>query len=294
MAYVCAIIAINITDIKEEKMKNYKVVVSDLDGTLLDDDKNISKENAEAIRKMMDMGIDFVASSGRCLSEMPEEVMNNPYIKYVSCSDGSVIYEKSTLLPVVTSYIPEKTVHQCVEILKDYEILPMVHKAGEVYLDEGKHSHETYVYNNVTPAFENLINIKGEFLPDCLLDAKESGEVELFCVFFHSYSELLECTERLRALGEVSIAASDKNNIEVYYKKAGKGNALVSLAKMLKRDISEVIAVGDSKNDIEMIEAAGLGLAMANSMPELISVADEEICSNEEHSAKYILENYIK
>jgi len=65
------------------------------------------------------------------------------------------------------------------------------------------------------------------------------------------------------------------------------------MAKLFGCDISEIIAVGDSKNDIEMVSEAGLGLGMANSMPELLNVADEVICNNEEHAAKYILENYI-
>jgi hydroxymethylpyrimidine pyrophosphatase-like HAD family hydrolase len=46
--------------------------------------------------------------------------------------------------------------------------------------------------------------------------------------------------------------------------------------------------------NVEMVEEAGLGLAMSNSMEELKAIADEIICSNEEHAAKYILENYIK
>jgi hydroxymethylpyrimidine pyrophosphatase-like HAD family hydrolase len=98
----------------------------------------------------------------------------------------------------------------------------------------------------------------------------------------------------LLALGDVKIAASEKYNIEIYHKSAGKGRALYPLAEFLGCDISEIIAVGDSKNDVEMVEEAGLGLAMSNSMEELKAIADEIICSNEEHAAKYILENYIK
>ncbi len=275
-------------------MKNYKLVVSDLDGTLLDDDKNLSLENSEAIREMTNMGVAFAASSGRALHEMPDVVMNNPYIKYVTCSDGTVIYEKETLKPVITTYMPRDIIKSCTKILKEYEIMPMVHKSGMLVLDKGGHTHENYIYNNVPKSFEDLINLKGDFTLDCLGEAEECGEIELFCVFFHDRRELKECTERLLSLGEVSVAASDINNIEIYYNKAGKGNALHALAKLLGMDISETIAVGDSKNDIEMVRAAGLGLAMKNSMPSLLEVADEVICSNREHCAKYILENYIK
>ena len=276
------------------KMKHYKVVVSDLDGTLLNNKKLISEQNRSAIRKMTELGVHFVASTGRCLCELPDEVMNNRDIRYVSCSDGAVIYDKKSGEAIVKNYMPKSVVEKCVDILNDYEIVPMTHKGGRLYLDKSKRDHKTYLYHNVTAAFEKLMNDKGELIDDCLEDSRDGNAVELMCAFFHSPSELEECVKRLLALGEVKVASSEKNNIEVYYKKAGKGNALVGLASLLGTDISEVIAVGDSKNDIEMVTEAGLGLAMKNSMPELISAADAVICSNEEHSAKYILENYIK
>lgn len=274
-------------------MGKYKVVVSDLDGTLLNNKKEISDENKAAIIKMRELGISFVASSGRCHSEMPGEIMNNPDIKYVSCSDGAVIYDKETGEVLVKNCIPKEISAACVNILKDYEILPMTHRFGELYIDGGRFDHEIYRHNNVTAPFEKLMGELGHRVEDCLNEATLDGETELFCVFFHSREELSECVKRLLALGEVKIASSEKDNIEVFYKNAGKGGALHSMAKLFDCDISEIIAVGDSKNDIEMVVEAGLGLGMANSMPELLSVADEVICNNEEHAAKYILENYI-
>lgn len=275
-------------------MKNYKVVVSDLDGTLLDDDKKISPENFDAIREMTDRGINFVASSGRCLSEMPDEVMKNSYIKYVSCSDGAVIYDKQSGEAIVKNYMPRNVVKECCQILGDYEIVPMTHNGGELFIDGGKFNREIYDYHNLTPAFEKIMGIVGKRVDDCLAYSENSDDTELICVFFHSTEELESCVRRLLALGEVKIAASEKYNIEIYYKNAGKGEALYHFADFLGVDISKVIAVGDSKNDIEMVNVAGLGLAMGNSMPELISVADEVVCTNLEHVAKYILENYIK
>jgi len=57
--------------------------------------------------------------------------------------------------------------------------------------------------------------------------------------------------------------------------------------------VEETIAVGDSTNDMTMIQAAGLGLAMENAVPELKAAADAIICSNQEHGIDYILRNYI-
>lgn len=275
-------------------MDKFKIVVSDLDGTLLNEKKEISEENLLAIREMTERGVHFVASSGRSLGEIPTEILENPYIRYISCSDGAVIYDKTTGEAIVKNYMPRDVVRECVKILRDYEILPMTHGGGKLYIDRDGYSHENYVYHNVTPAFEKVNGLLGIRVDDCLSESKNSDEVELFCAFFHSQAELEECAERLLALGDVKIASSEQFNIEVYSKSAGKGKALYPLADFFGCDISEIIAVGDSKNDFEMVKEAGLGLAMSNAMPELREIADKVICSNEEHSAKYILENYIK
>ena len=66
------------------------------------------------------------------------------------------------------------------------------------------------------------------------------------------------------------------------------------LADMLGVDRKDTIAVGDSTNDSEAIKDAGLGLAMENACDELKQIADEIVCNNKEHVARYILENYIK
>ncbi len=274
-------------------MKKYKVVVSDLDGTLLNGKKEISEENKAAISEMSKIGIRFVASSGRCFSEIPKEIMSNPDIRYISCSDGAVIYDKTTGKPVVTNYMPKEVAKACVDILGDYDVLALLHKNGSLYLDGDKNNHESHVYYNAPYAFEYISKTVGIDTENVLEEACLDETVELFCPFFRNSEELSACLERLLALGEVKIAASEKYNLEVYYKYAGKGRALYPLAEFFGCDISEIIAVGDSKNDLEMIKEAGLGLAMSNSMQELIEAADKVICSNEEHSAKYILENYI-
>lgn len=73
---------------------------------------------------------------------------------------------------------------------------------------------------------------------------------------------------------------------------AGKGNALRSLADMLGVSHDETIGVGDSDNDTSLIEAAGLGLVPSNGCGSLKKIADEIICSNDEHIACYILDHY--
>ena len=115
----------------------------------------------------------------------------------------------------------------------------------------------------------------------------------MFCVFFENYADLLECKAFFEGQPDLLVAQSNKYNLEIISKNAGKGNALMVLADLLGIDRAVTIAVGDSTNDMTMVRQAGLGLAMENAVDELKAAADQVICDNEHHSAKYILEHFI-
>ena len=82
-------------------------------------------------------------------------------------------------------------------------------------------------------------------------------------------------------------------NIEIMNIEAGKGNALYALCDLLGVDYEDTISMGDSDNDSSVTKAAGLGLAMANAVDSLKAIADEIICSNEEHGVEYVLNHYF-
>ena len=72
----------------------YKIVASDLDGTLLQYDGRVSAENWRAIEEMGKMGVQFVPASGRSFNEMPDELRESPLIRYYITSDGTTVYDK--------------------------------------------------------------------------------------------------------------------------------------------------------------------------------------------------------
>jgi hydroxymethylpyrimidine pyrophosphatase-like HAD family hydrolase len=93
--------------------------------------------------------------------------------------------------------------------------------------------------------------------------------------------------------GLLATSCSSPNSYEVYRSEAGKGNALWKLADLLGVGRDQTIAVGDTTNDTTIVQAAALGLATGNAMQALKDIADEVICTNEEHAAQYVLEHYL-
>ena len=112
-------------------------------------------------------------------------------------------------------------------------------------------------------------------------------------VFFRKEGDAETCIKRIRETGNYITARFTPYCYEIFHKTAGKGNALLRLADALGLSHAQTIGVGDSENDLTMLEAAGLGLCMSNGMDEAKRAADEIICNNDEHAMKYILEHYL-
>ena len=121
----------------------------------------------------------------------------------------------------------------------------------------------------------------------------EHDNIEVFSVFFHNYEDKVRCKKLIEQTKKLITVEASEFNLEIMSIDAGKGSALCSLAYMLGVAYDETIGVGDSDNDNTLIKSAGLGLATSNACESLKEIADEIICSNEEHIAEYILKHYL-
>ena len=275
------------------EIKYRYLVGSDLDGTLLLKGEIISEENQAAIREMRDRGVCFVPNSGRSFGEMPKSVIENPYIRYYIGADGASIWDKETG-EKLSFTMSREVARPMLDIIYSYTQHINVRYRGVCYADARKCGDGEYKkyrlsknYADFTDYYIRKVENFDEFIYG--LD-----EIEMICIFFSDDREMAECKERIEALGEFVVASSEPTNIEVFHKSAGKGNALLALADRLGVPHERTIAVGDGKNDMDMIQKAGISLAMGNALDELKAAADRTICNCEEHSAKYILENIIE
>ena len=274
-------------------MSKYKLVCSDLDGTLLRRDMTVSEENKRAIKKMSELGVAFVASSGRAHTGLAEDVVNCDEIRYLISSNGAVIYDKVQKKNIVTNYMPDKVAEKMFSVVTKYDTEIFVHCNGIMHVNDRLVAERDYDHYNINSYYSGFIEETGTRVESTPEFAMETGNLEMITAFFHSQDELDECVEKILAIGDYKVVSSCAFNIEIFYKKSGKGASLRALAEHLGIDISETISVGDSTNDGPMIEAAGLGLATENAFPELKKIADEVICHYNDHVADYILKHYI-
>lgn len=273
-------------------MNKYRIIACDLDGTLLDSSGDISRENLDAIDKLHDMGVHFVPCSGRTLSELPVQLKENKNIRYVIHSNGASVLDRKTGKRILNC-ISGSLCRRILDILHSYETHITYRLDGECYVDSRFQSEKDWDYYNVCDAHRLVVNDYAVYLEDFDEKSYAADNVEVFAAFFHDKQERLACIEELKKEPLLRVVELDENNVEIVNTTAGKGNALVALAKLLGVDISETMSLGDSGNDISITQISGLGLAMSNACDALKAVSDGVICSNDEHAIAYVLEHYF-
>ena len=273
---------------------NYRIVASDLDGTLFNTAVEVSKENLIAIHEMDKMGVHFVPSSGRAYSEIPDKVKNIPEARYLITADGATVYDQKQGKAVYTCRMNKTLSKQVLDMLNEYQTMLTVRCNGIAYVDAKKHDWDTYGEYRLTGNYKKFIYKFDRPVENFDQFCYDLPDIEMICVFFKSDREMAECRERLLSTRQVQVASSEPYNLEIFDINAGKGNTLLKLAELLEIDPKDTIGVGDSLNDLDNIRKAGLGLAMENASEVLKTEADKIICNNDQHAMQYILEKFIK
>jgi len=273
-------------------MKKYRIIASDLDGTLLNNDGKISRENIDVITTLRSRGIEFVPCTGRTYSEIPENIINIPGIRYFIYSNGAVVFDRESGNHILNC-IDKNTAKIVWDIVSSSETHITFRHNGQCFVDSRFQDNESFEYYNVIVPHQIVVRDFSVFLYDFKKVSYELDNIEVFSVFFHNYEDKVRCRKLLENTNKLKTVEASEFNLEIMSIDAGKGRALYSLADMLGVAYDETIGVGDSDNDNTLISAAGLGLATSNACKSLKEIADEIICSNEEHIAEYILKHYL-
>ena len=268
-------------------MRSYKIIASDLDGTLFNGRAEISEENQRAIRALTAHGVQFVPCTGRTFCDLPTSLREHPDIRYYICSNGALLYDKTTDTRILNAISPDVAA-QVFAILRDYEVHISVRWRGCCYIDDLQNSDESFAYHQMFPSHIGVLKQYAVAQENFAAWCESLDHVEMLFLSFHDDRELETCKARLSEIDGLLLADPAPHGLEIFSEKAGKGVALYALADLLGVDRLDTIGVGDSGNDIGMVQAAGLGLAVSNASDALLSVCDEVICSNEEHAIAYI------
>lgn len=278
--------------IQINKPKNKKVIryiASDLDGTLISSNNEVSEENLDAIDRMHNAGVRFIVLTGRTLYEVPLELRHDDSIDYIIYSNGVGIWDRKRGL-LKNNFIDDEKAKKVFEILSEYETFTEIYSGGRPYVDASKFDSEHFLYYKIDKGFIPEMNKSRVKIPSLRKIIDDSNDkVEMFDVFFRYEKERQECLKRLKNdFDDLFVTSSMSNNLEIVRAGNSKGNTLIEFCNKMGIDIKSVTVLGDSRNDISAFETDAKGYAVANACDELKNLADKVICSNDENVMRFM------
>ena len=262
-----------------------KLIASDMDGTLLNSDHKIPKENIELIKFAQKNGIQFVVATGRAYYEaLP--ALNDESIKCdVISFNGGIIYDKNGNIINITP-MKLKDLYYTIEILKSLEISYQLYTKNTIYTNSIETDITAYIdlirANGEEPNEQHLRQEARNKL--ALGHITEVDNIELYLNqennpaikvigISNDLEKLKHATELLSGNDNISVTSSGANNVEIMDKKATKGEALKIVADIHDINLRNAIAIGDNLNDQAMLDIVEYSIAMKNGNKELKKTA---------------------
>ena len=271
-----------------------KLIATDLDGTFLYDDKTVPEENLKAFAECAARGIEVVPATGRIIRGIPEELRNLPGVRYIIATNGAIIIDLLENKEISACRIKNDLAVRVMELAKN--------SADDIMFDayvDGIGYTSRYFYDHAekyapSEAVAKLIRNTRCPMEDHISGVKNSGkDVEKVNMFFVSMEARQRMREILAEIPELQVSSSLQNNLEINGAGADKGSALLRLAHHLGIAKEETMAFGDGENDVSMIKAAGLGIAMENGEDCVKTVADHITCTNNENGVAKAIRQFV-
>jgi Cof subfamily protein (haloacid dehalogenase superfamily) len=262
-------------------MMKYKMLVLDMDDTLLTDDHTISVENRQMIEKAQAIGVQVVLASGRptpAMTHFANELQNNYMISF----NGAVVTDLKNDTVIFEQSLTKEQIHD----LHDYSLKSKTHII--TYID-GVIVSETH--SEFIEVERTITGMPHELVPD-FKAAVTTNAVK--CILLEDPTYLKEVENHLKqAMPDLSVSMSKPFFLEVAPNGIDKAASIQFLAKRLAIEQGEIIAVGNAGNDLTMIQYAGLGVWVDNVTPELRSFGDVVVASNNNHGVAEVIERFI-
>lgn len=259
----------------------HKLLALDMDGTLLNSDLKISQENKMVIEELKKMGVVVTIATGRTYPaiiayarelniDVPIIAYNGGIIKYLH--DGRIIYSNN---------IPVEQCINTIDICKEFDVDCYLYSENKIFIE--KQGFLLEFYEEINKNLKEQEKIEVVNVKDMKNSLKEDPKIYKIVVFSDNANAVSEVSKKLLKEGNLEVYKSSDCFLDVTNKGVSKGIGVKKLAEYLEIAKEEIIAVGDSDNDISMLKYAGLGIAMGNAIEETKQAADYVTDSNNEN-----------
>lgn len=270
-------------------MSHYDLIAFDMDGTLLNSNKELLDETVEAIEEAVSAGKIVVISTGRCVGELTPYLNRLKDIRYLITISGAFVYDNVKRMPVFEKPLPPETVSNMLSISESYDQLTQLMSEKPIIQYDKYSNIDNYhmrqyhsLYTATAVITENLSSYYHNHQP----------RVYKFNMFHKNITDR-EAMFRRFAHFDTTIVFSEETGLECTVKGISKATGLRALCEAIGVPIERTIAVGDADNDLEIIRAAGLGIAMGNANDNVRSAANVVVADCDHNGCAQAIRDYL-
>ena len=269
--------------------KNYQLIAFDMDGTLLDSKKKISAATLEMIHAAAKQGKTIALSTGRSLAELGEHRKILSDVRYSICASGAHVVDLLDEKKIYTCPISPEDALAVLDAAEDQDLMfHMLADRSYVQADQLERMadynmgiYQEPFHHTGTPVDDIRAFYRDNRFPLYKLNLYNRGEAQ---------RRLME--KRLLHLG-LTMTDSEISSLECSAPGISKGYGLIKLCEYLNIPVEETIAVGDADNDINILETAGLAVAMGNANDKVKAIADVVVADNDHDGCAEAIRKYL-
>ena len=274
-------------------MPETKLIALDLDGTLLNSDKQLTERTRRALEAAAEAGIEIVPATGRFYRGMPSAVRELPFVRYVITINGAEVLDLYAGERIYSADIPAE---EAAAFFAGLDSLPVIYDCymdGWGYMTAAMQEKAAEYITNIH-SLEMVRTLRSP-VPELKAFLRGEGravqKMQLFTADIALRDALVD--ELAEKYPRFAVTTSLPNNIEINSRLADKGRALLVLAERLGIRREETMAFGDGSNDLTMIGSAGTGVAMGNALPEVKRAADLSAADCDHDGVAQVIERIL-
>jgi Cof subfamily protein (haloacid dehalogenase superfamily) len=264
--------------------KPIRMVIADVDGTLVTQEKVLTKRAAEAVLRLHDAGIQFSVTSGRPPRGMAMLIDPLKLTQPLAAFNGGVLIQPDLTTVVDQRFLPAAVPEKVIEAIESHGLDVWVYTDTEWFVRDPNAPHvarEQWTVKfppTVVRTFAGLL-----------------GRVAKIVGVGDDYERVAKCEKDVQQAGgtHISAARSQPYYLDVTHPQANKGGVVLAMSKLLNIPAEEIATIGDMPNDVLMFEKSGVSIAMGNASPDVQASATYVTATNEQEGFARAIEDFV-
>ena len=264
--------------------KAIRMVIADVDGTLVTQEKVLTKRAVEAVLHLRDVGIQFSVTSGRPPRGMAMLIDPLKLTQPIAAFNGGVLIEPNLTTVVDQKYLPAGVPDKVIEAIEKHGLDVWVYTDTEWFVRDPNAAHvgrEQWTVKFPPTVVKTFAGVLGRV-------AKIVGVSD-------DHARVAKCEKDVQEAGgeHISAARSQPYYLDVTHPQANKGGVVLAMSTLLNIPATEIATIGDMPNDVLMFEKSGVSIAMGNASPEVQASATYVTSTNEEEGFAKAIEEFV-